>query len=101
MGDSNLTIEELKKTAFHSIEYFQNLIDYETEQGDEPSRKYYELCLDSTKEWLDLINNPSLDILAVKSLLKKLEDLGTGNIQLIWNRNMVKRWFKEISEQSF
>jgi hypothetical protein len=98
MEDSNLTIEKLKETALHSIGYFQNLIDYENKQGDEPSRKYYELCLDLTKEWLELINNPSLDILAVKSLLEKLEDLGKGNIQLIWNRNMVKRWLKEISE---
>jgi hypothetical protein len=98
MGDLKLTIEELKKTALHSIEYFQNLIDYETEQGDEPSRKYYEFCLDSSKEWLGLINSPSLDILAVKSLLEKLEDLGQGNIQLIWNRNIVKRWLKEMSE---
>jgi hypothetical protein len=95
MRNSNYPKDKLVRLAQESMSYFQHIVNIK----DDAEKAFWSDCLSLSKQWHDLINDPSLDSKKVKALIEKLEILNSKDCShhLHWMTKTVKYWYEEIS----
>ena len=87
------TNEQLKNLANESLKYFQSA------EGMSNNKEFWKECQDISKEWIDLLDQPSLSIESIRSFTEKLEKLNNKNSShcLIHLTQVVNDWVTNLS----